>query len=76
MTSHMFLINHNLNTEIFGNLVPDYIQAPTTNSVASILANSNGCSPYSGGKAPNFVLLDFIDVGQGMQAVDILNGFA
>jgi hypothetical protein len=57
-------------------LVPDYIDASTTNSVASIIANSNGCAPYSGGKATSFVLLDFVDIGEGMKAVDILNGLA
>jgi len=63
-------------SELSSILIPDYIQAPTTNSVASILANSNGCAPYSGGKAPSFVLLDFVDIGEGMKAVDILNGLA
>jgi hypothetical protein len=72
----MFMINHNLNTNFFGALIPDYADASTTNSVGSIVANSNGCAPYSGGKATNFVLLDFVEVGKGMQAVDILNGFA
>ena len=72
----MFMINHNLNAKIFGILIPEYIDASTTNSVGSIIANSNGCAPYSGGKATNFVLLDFVEVGEGMQAVDILNGFA
>ena len=56
-------------------LVPDLIHLPTTNGVSSILADSNGCSQFSGGKATSFVMLDFVDVGQGMKAVDALNGF-
>jgi hypothetical protein len=80
MTSHMFMINHNLNHQIFFRnsvvLMPDYGDASTTNSIASIIANSNGCAPYSGGKATNFVLLDFVDIGEGMNAVDVLNGLA
>jgi hypothetical protein len=75
----MFLINHNLNVKIFpwGDvLVPDYVGAHTTNGVPSILANSNGCAAFSGGKATSFVMIDFVDVGKGVEAVDILNGFA
>ncbi|KIM24419.1 hypothetical protein M408DRAFT_331786 [Serendipita vermifera MAFF 305830] len=56
-------------------LIPDLIHLPITNGVPSILADSNGCAPFSGGKATSFVMLDFVDVGQGMKAVDILNGF-
>lgn len=56
-------------------LIPDLIRLPVTNSVTSILADSNGCAPFSGGKATSFVMLDFVDVGQGMKAVDALNGF-
>lgn len=56
-------------------LVPDYLSTPTTNSMRSILADSNGCAPFSGGKATNFVMLDFVEVGEGMRAVDRLNGF-
>jgi len=41
-----------------------------------IVANSNGCAPLSGNRAPNFVLLDFVNIGQGLQAVNQLNGFA
>jgi hypothetical protein len=106
----MFLINHNLNDEVWpwwkratiavpravdhaGHvasraegqgedpspsevLVPDYLAAPTTNGVPSILANSNGCAAFSGGKATSFVMLDFVDIGKGLEAVDILNGFS
>jgi hypothetical protein len=75
----MFMINHNLNARAFFDhslTLPDYIYASTTNSISSITAHSNGCAPYSGGKATSFVLLDFVNIGDGMAAVNILNGLA
>jgi hypothetical protein len=73
----MFLINHNLNVELpFSILAPDFVDSPITNGVPSILANSNGCSAFSGGKATSFVMLDFVDIGEGVKAVDLLNGFS
>ena len=41
-----------------------------------ILANAYGCAPFGGGRAPNFVLLDFVNIGEGIRAADLLNGFA
>lgn len=41
-----------------------------------ILADANGCAPLAGGVAPNFVMLDFVNIGAGLQAVDELNGFS
>ncbi|PPQ64035.1 hypothetical protein CVT24_008848 [Panaeolus cyanescens] len=77
---HMHLINHNLNRNIIpigdGVLVSDFVNAPKTNSVDSILAHANGCAPLSQGRAPNFVLLDYIDIGQGKKTVDMLNGLS
>lgn len=61
------------NTQV---LIPHFLDASKTNSVGSILADANGCAGFSGGKAPSFVLLDFIDLGEGRKAVDLLNGFA
>jgi hypothetical protein len=61
------------NTQV---LVPDFLDATTTNGVGSILADANGCASFSGGKAPSFVLLDFVDLGEGVKAVNLLNGFA
>lgn len=78
-TDHMYMINHSLNKNIIpigdGVIVSDPADAPTTNGVPSILANAAGCEPLSAGRAPNFVLLDFVNLGQGKQAVDQLNGF-
>nr|THU76809.1 PLC-like phosphodiesterase [Dendrothele bispora CBS 962.96] len=75
---HLNMLNHNLNVDLLGTgiLLSDRIDAPTTNGVTSILANANGCAPFAGGVAPNFVMLDYVNVGQGMQAVNRLNGFA
>lgn len=41
-----------------------------------ITANANGCTQFAAGRAPNFVLLDFVNLGEGLQAVNILNGLA
>ncbi|KAJ7689923.1 PLC-like phosphodiesterase [Mycena rosella] len=74
---HMYLINHSLNIDIFGIIISDPEQAGTTNGVASILANANGCVPLSqGNRLPSFVLLDFVNIGAGLQAVNQLNGLA
>lgn len=73
---HLHLINHNLNRKVIGDIiVPAFTQASNTNGQTSILAHANGCAPLSKGRAPNFVLLDFIDIGEGKRAVDRLNGF-
>ncbi|KAJ7099253.1 PLC-like phosphodiesterase [Mycena belliarum] len=77
---HMYMINHNLNKNIiplFGAevLVSDPIHAPKTNGVESILADANGCAPLGGARAPNFVLLDYVNLGDPMAAVNRLNGF-
>jgi hypothetical protein len=74
---HMYMINHNLNTALFGDddlLVPAKSKAKTTNGVPSILANANGCTPIGGNRAPSFLLLDFVDVGEGQKAANLLNG--
>ncbi|TFK19863.1 PLC-like phosphodiesterase [Coprinopsis marcescibilis] len=77
---HMHLINHNLNRNIIpwdlGTvLVSDFVNSPKTNSMNSIMAHVAGCAPFAQGRAPNFVLLDYLDVGDGKRAVDQLNGF-
>ncbi|KAJ7634699.1 PLC-like phosphodiesterase [Roridomyces roridus] len=77
----MYMINHNLNVNIvplFGAevLVSDPLAAPTTNGADSILANANGCAPLAGNRAPNFLLLDFVNIGDAFKVADQLNGFA
>ncbi|KAI1791264.1 PLC-like phosphodiesterase [Ganoderma leucocontextum] len=77
-TDHMYMINHSLNKNVFGTgiIVSDPIDAKTTNGVASILANAAGCEGFAAGRAPNFVLLDFVNIGDGLEAVNQLNGLA
>jgi len=41
----------------------------------SILANAAGCASFAQGRAPNFVLLDYVDKGEAFKAADKLNGF-
>ncbi|KAG6887753.1 hypothetical protein C0992_010854, partial [Termitomyces sp. T32_za158] len=61
---HENLINHNLDINIIpigdGVLISDRADAPTTNSVDSILSHANGCAQFVNGRAPNFVLLDWM----------------
>ncbi|GJE97373.1 PLC-like phosphodiesterase [Phanerochaete sordida] len=73
---HMYMINHSFNINLFdtGIIISDPEDAPTTNSVTSIMDNAAGCEQFAAGRAPNFVLLDFVDLGQGLQAVNQLNG--
>jgi len=75
------LINHNLNVNIMplvgerGFLLPDRLNSPRTNSVDLILKHAAQCSRFVDDRNPNFVLVDYVSVGQGMLAVDKLNGF-
>ncbi|TFK58560.1 hypothetical protein BDN72DRAFT_906630 [Pluteus cervinus] len=75
----MNLINHVLDVNILpiggGVFISDRAAAPTTNSLDSIIRDANGCAQFVGGLAPNFILLDWVNVGDGMKAVDKLNGF-
>lgn len=52
----MYIVNHFLDVDIFGILIPDQINAPKTNSRASILAQSNLCY-QTWGRLPNFILV-------------------
>ncbi|KAJ6562965.1 PLC-like phosphodiesterase [Mycena sp. CBHHK59/15] len=77
---HMYMINHSLNTNIIpigsGVIISDPLQAPTTNGVSSILANAAGCTPLGAGRAPSFVLIDFVNLGNAFAAADQLNGLS
>ena len=45
------------------------------NNMYSILANAAGCAPLSGGGFnPSFVLMDYVNLGQGVSAVTQMNG--
>lgn len=52
----MYLVNHYLDYSLFGILLPDEADASTTNSVASIVAQSTICSGLYG-RNPNFILV-------------------
>jgi len=71
---HMFMINHFLDVSIAGILIPDEGAASITNGVNSIMTNAAGCAQFADGRAPNFVLLDWVDQGQAFQAGNQLNG--
>ncbi|KAI1639968.1 PLC-like phosphodiesterase [Biscogniauxia mediterranea] len=71
----MFLVNHNRNVELFPDvLIPDLVNAASTNSIDSITAQTNICSS-SYGRNPNVVLLDWVLIGDAIAAQDKLNGF-
>jgi hypothetical protein len=72
------LMNHNLNLNVFLGriLVPDRLDTPRTNGINSILAHADHCAPLVDDRKPNFVMVDFVNVGQALDAVDKLNGFA
>jgi hypothetical protein len=73
------LINHDLTVNILpfgpGVKIPDRLDSPRTNGVNSITAHAAHCAPLAGDRLPNFVLVDFVNVGQGVTAVAQLNGF-
>ncbi|KAJ7907654.1 hypothetical protein B0H13DRAFT_1879386 [Mycena leptocephala] len=76
---HMYMINHNLNKNLLSVgstdvLVSDPVDAPTTNGIQSILADANGCAPLAGNRAPNFVLIDYVNLGDPFTAANQLNG--
>ncbi|KAJ1711220.1 hypothetical protein COH20_000392 [Aspergillus flavus] len=72
----MYIVNHFLDVNVLGVLVPDRIRAPKTNAVSgngSIGAQSELCrSLYK--RLPNVVLADFVDQGEVMKAQNALNG--
>jgi len=60
----MYIVNHFLDVEIPGGIkVPDRVRAWNTNSRADVQKQVGRCEGLYGGAAPNFVLLDFVDVG-------------
>jgi hypothetical protein len=73
------LINQNLNIDLMpighGIRLPDRLNTPRTNSVYSITAHANHCAPLAGDRNPNFVLVDFVNIGHAVTAAARLNGF-
>lgn len=52
----MYIVNHFLDVDVFGILIPDQINALKTNSLSSIIAQSNLCY-QAWGRMPNFILV-------------------
>lgn len=76
-SGRMYIVNHFLDVDIFGVKIPDRAAAGTTNAATgegSIGAQAGVCEAlYS--RAPNVVLLDFVDQGSAIEAQNDLNGF-
>ncbi|KAJ9385387.1 hypothetical protein DTO063F5_4352 [Paecilomyces variotii] len=76
-SGRMYIVNHFLDVDILGVLVPDRVAAPTTNAVSgngSIGVQASLCEGLYG-RVPNFVLVDFTDQGDVLGAQERLNGF-
>ncbi|KAI2630046.1 PLC-like phosphodiesterase [Xylaria nigripes] len=69
----MILANHNRNVDILGIDLPDLPGALVTNSIDSITAQANTCAGLYG-RVPNVVLLDYVSIGQAIDAQNQLNG--
>ena len=71
------LMNHMLYTSLyaFGQSIqtPTVSAAGTTNAQASLGQSANDCKKAWGG-GPTFLLVDFVDVGDGVKVIDGLNG--
>ena len=67
----MNLLNHYLDLGVAnGNItIPDYKDAKTTNSLESIVASSNACASLNANRNANFLLLDWVDLGDAFNAV-------
>ncbi|KAJ7339907.1 hypothetical protein DFH08DRAFT_812283 [Mycena albidolilacea] len=75
---HMYMINYLLNKNIIpigdSGIMSDPADALMTNGLDSILANTNGCALLGVNHAPSFILLNFVNIGEGFAAADQLNG--
>jgi hypothetical protein len=84
-------LNFNLMPIGRGIRIPDRLDSPRTNSIFSyvflffklrgilicfrITAHAHQCAPLVNDQLPNFVLVDFVNVGHAVEAVARLNGF-
>lgn len=72
----MYIVNHFLDIDLFGILIPDHPDAATTNAATgtgSIGSQVSLCESKCG-RPPNFVLLDFVNTGDVLTAQNTLNG--
>ncbi|KAI8673874.1 hypothetical protein NCS55_00709200 [Fusarium keratoplasticum] len=72
-TKLMGIMNHMLNHDILGIVVPNQIDAAKTNSAESIQKQIDLCEG-NWGRRPNVVLLDWVNVGDAMDVQVSLNG--
>lgn len=75
-SGRLYLLNHTLNVDVLGVIIPDRLNAPKTNAATgegSIGEQAALCdSIYS--RKPNVVLLDYINKGEVFKAQNKLNG--
>ncbi|KUI69745.1 hypothetical protein VM1G_05650 [Cytospora mali] len=69
----MYLVNHYLDYSLLGIDIPNQLAASTTNGETSILDQVSICTGLYG-RNPNFILLDWISVGDAMTVQAYLNG--
>jgi hypothetical protein len=72
----MYIVNHFLDINVFGILIPNKAAISKTNAATgtgSIGAQANLCLSIWG-RWPNFILVDFEDMGQVFQAQNTING--
>ena len=55
----MYLVNHYLDVDFFGVLIPNQIESPFTNSFVSIAAQAELCE-HMYGRLPNVILVGFL----------------
>lgn len=72
-TGRMYLVNHYLDVDILGILLPDVAADATTNSAASIEGHANRCKALYG-SYPNIVLVDRFLAGDVFAAQLYMNG--
>ncbi|KAH8835454.1 PLC-like phosphodiesterase [Flagelloscypha sp. PMI_526] len=66
--TQLYLINHFLDKLVLGQPAPDVDKANVTNSAsgdANLAAQVQACKTANGGRAPNFLLVDFYEYGGG-----------
>ncbi|KAL9132005.1 MAG: hypothetical protein Q9217_000215 [Psora testacea] len=74
----MYIVNHYLDTTLFGMEVPNRRDAKKTNAISgegSIGAQARLCETLHAGKKPRVIMVDYFDVGQTLEAQEMLNGF-
>ncbi|KAF9033609.1 PLC-like phosphodiesterase [Panaeolus papilionaceus] len=75
---HTYMINHSLNINILPSggdvIIPDRMNAQITNGMASILSHIQNCAPLGASRNPQFILMDWVHIGDGFRVADMLNG--